>query len=167
MKRASLDRSRSVKAEPVVELKCTGDLSFSGSRKGPRSRKGGARRSADTFQCTNQVARYLTASPDWKVARKVWWTRRRLRIEAHAHRIQQVLRRIESRCGRHRGRGRRRAVRCIDLRRRFCSLSAAARFVRRSPNSISRAAARGGRCGGLQWEFCAPRKEKALQGKRN
>jgi hypothetical protein len=107
-----------------------------------------------------KASRYLTASPDWKFARELWWTKRRLRIEAHAVRVQQMLRRIESRCRQHPGRGCRRAVWCIDLRRRFASLSEAARFVGRSPNSIIRAALSGGRCAGLQWEFCASRNKK-------
>jgi hypothetical protein len=111
-------------------------------------------------QGADQASRYLTASPDWKFARELWWTKRRLRIEAHAVRVQQMLRRIESRCRQHPGRGCRRAVWCIDLRRRFASLSEAARFVGRSPNSIIRAALSGGRCAGLQWEFCASRNKK-------
>jgi hypothetical protein len=161
MVRNSLDRSRSVVAEPVVEFKSIDGLPFNGALNGPCLRKRRSKRcNDDPVQCTDQVARYLTASPDWKVARKVWWTKRHLRIAAHAHRIQHVLRRIESRCGHHRGRGRRRAVWCIDLRRHFCSLSAAARFVRRSPNSISRAAQRGGKCGGLEWEFCGLSRKK-------
>ena len=162
MSHDSLRRSPSVTAEPFIEVKPTLDLSFSGAHGGLRLRKRRAKQGADpALHHADQVARYLAASPDWKVARQLWWTNRRLRIDAHTHRIQQVLRRMESRYGHHHGRGRKRAIWCVDLRRRFCSLSAAARYVRRSPNSIARAAARGGRCGGLRWEFCAVRKEKS------
>jgi len=161
MSRTSLGRSRSVAVESDIVLKPVLDVSLSGAPEGPHLRKRKSKRASACHIFTDQISRYLTASPDWKVARQLWWTKRRLRIDAHAMRIQQMLRRIESRYGHHHGRGRRRAIWCVDLRRRFCSLSAAARFARRSPNSILRAAARGGRCGGLQWEFCSVRKEKA------
>jgi hypothetical protein len=162
MLRDSLGRSGSVPmrrvldVKPLVECSCLAAL----DKRGTRQRKVQREQRHARFR-VNQFARYLTASPEWVVARQLWWMQRRLRVELHAHRIQQKLRRIESRCGQRRGRGKCRAVWCVELRRKFVSLSAAARFVRRSPHSVHRAATRGGRCGGMRWEFCRPKKLNA------
>jgi hypothetical protein len=85
-----------------------------------------------------------------RISRRAWWTRRRLRIAAHRDRIQKMLTRTKHV---RRSRGIRRAVWCVQLRQKFPSLSAAARFVQCRANSIARAIARGGRCGGYRWEL--------------
>ncbi len=56
--------------------------------------------------------------------------------------------------------GSRRAIWCVELKRMFRSISAAARFVRKKPSSISRALRTGGCCAGVHWKPCKVRKGK-------
>lgn len=103
------------------------------------------------------IRRYIEACPELCLARRAWWQRRKLRIEEHSRRIQHVLLQVEATHRRAvRGRGWRRPIWCVELRREFASLCDAARFVRRAPNCIARAIARGGRCAGFQWEEFDP-----------
>jgi hypothetical protein len=110
------------------------------------------------------AAAYLAAWPQGACARRIWWQKRALRIEAHARRIADAVRAMEAQCGENaRRRGRRCAVWCVQQRRRYDSLTAAAQSMGCSPNSIARAIARGGRCGGCQWEVFIPRPQNALR----
>ncbi|MDB5299364.1 MAG: hypothetical protein JWO87_1027 [Phycisphaerales bacterium] len=93
----------------------------------------------------------------WKEANAAWLREHTRRVVSHSERVDSHLRRFAS--GRTapatRGRkssGRRRAVWCVELKLRFRSLTAAARFVDRSPSNILQALNRGVRCGEYHWE---------------
>ena len=94
----------------------------------------------------------------WREANAQWRRQRREQIALHAQRVRERLLRIQARragsspCSKHKGR--RRAVWCVELRRRFESMSEAGRFVNRKANHISQALSRGGMCGPYHWAEC-------------
>ncbi|HEX4796880.1 MAG TPA: hypothetical protein VH370_24020 [Humisphaera sp.] len=109
----------------------------------------------------------MELKPDWTFAehyfeiikshkaRQAWWEQRQLKLEDHSIRISTELPEHEPRPAKtHRGRAR--GVWCVQLRRRFASLSSAAKFVGRSTSNIARAIADHGRSGGYQWEHFNP-----------
>jgi hypothetical protein len=86
------------------------------------------------------------------------WRRERLqRIAEHGRRVEAHLRRFPKPAPRlaasSRGKmGRPRAVRCVELRRHFRTLTEAAAFVGRKASNISQSLLRGVRCGAYHWE---------------
>jgi len=95
----------------------------------------------------------------FRKANRDWRRDRILRVQMHAQRVQDHLRRftrarvepVLSPSSR-KSMGRPRAVWCIELRRKFRTLSDAAAFVGRKPSNVSQAIRNGVRCGPYHWE---------------
>jgi hypothetical protein len=91
-----------------------------------------------------------------------WAEERAERLCEHDRRVRQHLRRHSRRPppGQMTN-GRRQRVWCVELRRRFDSLSEAARFVGRAPSNVLQAIRCGVRCGGFAWERYDPARHGA------
>lgn len=102
-----------------------------------------------------EVADTRPIQKSWRAANSAWRRERRQRVADHAKRVAEELQRNgEDRpsCARGAGMGRARAVWCVELRRKFRTLSEAASFVNRSPSNILQSLNRGVRCGNYRWE---------------
>ena len=86
-----------------------------------------------------------------------WAGRRQRRVEGHAERVREHLARHSRKHPPGRAtNGRRQRVWCVELRRPFASLCAAARLVGRAPTNVLQAVRTGVRCGGFHWERYDP-----------
>ncbi|HET6250009.1 MAG TPA: hypothetical protein VFE47_20125 [Tepidisphaeraceae bacterium] len=99
----------------------------------------------------------------WRAANAAWRAQRRAQIAALGQRTDAHIRRYSRAKKSPAGSsppqmGRRRAVWCVELRRRFRSLTEAAKFVDKSPANISQSLKRGVRCGKYHWETFDPQK---------
>ncbi|HWE03512.1 MAG TPA: hypothetical protein VG326_13995 [Tepidisphaeraceae bacterium] len=103
----------------------------------------------------------------WRKANSQWRRERLRRVAIHAQRVQEHLRRFtrapaQSVLSSRKTMGRPKAVWCVELGRRFRTLSDAAAFVDRKPSNISQALKRGVRCGPFHWETYDPAKHGAV-----
>jgi hypothetical protein len=93
----------------------------------------------------------------WRKANREWRRERLRRVALHAARVQDHLRRFtrpskKADSSSRTTMGRPKAVWCIELGRKFRTLSEAAAFVNRKPSNISQALKLGVRCGPYHWE---------------
>ena len=82
-----------------------------------------------------------------------WACEREQRVNEHARRVQRRLRKQPRRTHAERStHGRRQAVWCVELRRRFDSVTEAAEFVGRAPSNVSQSIRLHVKCGPYHWE---------------
>ncbi|HZL34699.1 MAG TPA: hypothetical protein VFC78_05265 [Tepidisphaeraceae bacterium] len=124
-----------------------------------------------------EVADLRPIQKSWRAANAAWRRERKRRVAAHAQRVAAELNRNGQgdRWARARGAGmgQARAVWCVELRRKFRTLSEAAAFVNRSPSNILQSLNRGVRCGAYRWEpfdpdrHCGPEEKITTETRRH